>query len=80
MSLKETLANLSAWYRLAVVASAGWLLGSLAVIDPWESMMSGPGGLSSYNRWNEFFMVGALPVVALLGVLWIVSGFKKKSH
>ena len=82
MSIKEKLANLSVWLRLAVLASAVWLIGSLAEIDPWAhvGLVDRHGAMGSLNNWDEFFMIGVLPVVALWGAIWVISGIKKKAR
>lgn len=81
MSLKESLIRLSAWYRLAIVASVGWLIGALVIVDPWETLHSSAREVGySSNNWGDFFLVGVLPVVAFWGLLWVVAGIKKKDR
>jgi len=30
----------------------------------------------SYSNWDVFFLIGALPVIVLWGIIWIVRGFR----
>lgn len=72
MSIISMLSKLSGWYRLLIVSSVCWIIGALIVIDPWARY-----GRRSGNNWDEFLLVGILPVVIFLGLIWIVQGFNK---
>jgi hypothetical protein len=81
MSLKERLVNVSAWYRIGVVAAVAWLVGALGVIDPWQKLVHFSSfSLWRHSHWRSVLLIGVLPAVVILGGLWIVSGFRKKDR
>jgi len=76
------LSKLSVWFRLLIFISIVWVIGALIYTDPWYRSGTRGGGFSaprsySYSNWDEFFLIGILPVVVLWGIVWIVRGFKK---
>ena len=74
MKLFSRFSELSGWYRLLIVISIIWVIVALIGTNPW-TYSSSRGG--SYNNWDNFFLVGILPVAILWGVIWIRQGFKK---
>jgi hypothetical protein len=66
------LSKLSGWYRLLIVSSVCWIIGALIAIDPWTRY-----GRRAGNNWDEFLLVGILPIVIFWGLIWIVQGFRK---
>jgi hypothetical protein len=76
MSIISVLSKLSGWFRLLIVSSVIWIIGALVATDPWTRRGRRSG---SYSNWDDFFLVGILPVVVLWGIIWIVQGFKKGS-
>jgi len=75
MGLINSLATISVWYRLLIVASLVWVIFTLIETDPWTRNIS---GLGSRNNWDEFLSVGILPVLILWGIVWIIKGIKNK--
>jgi hypothetical protein len=51
--------------RLMILISILWVAGSFVVIEPYNR----------YRQWGEFVLVGLIPVISYLGILWVISGF-----
>ena len=50
-------------------------------VDPWYRSGTSSAGLRgirrySYSNWDDFFLIGVLPVIVLWGIIWIVRGFR----
>jgi hypothetical protein len=71
--MRKWISELSVWYRISVVISLIWIIGSLIGIEPWYRR----GGRGSYGNIDDFLLIGVLPVVIFWGLIWIVKGFKK---
>ena len=56
--------HLSAWLRLAILASVLWLLGALLYFRPWE------------GQWVTFGAFGVLPLVVAWGGFWVFVGYQ----
>lgn len=64
-----------------IFISAIWIIGVLIYINPWYrsgTTRSGLGGVRrySYSNWDDFFLIGVLPVIVLWGMIWIGRGFR----
>ncbi len=64
--------KITAWYRIFIVLSIGWIVCVLAGLEPWRRV----------SNQDDFLIIGILPVVLLWGIFWIVKGFKEseKKH
>jgi hypothetical protein len=51
--------------RLAILVTLFWILGSAAVLEPWQSDV------------HPFLYVGLAPVAALWGAAWVWFGYRK---
>lgn len=78
MKILPSFSNLSGWYRLWVVASVIWFVFALIYTDPWSRRMPDFVGGYTENNWNEFLVVGMMPLLFFWGIVWVVSGFKKR--
>jgi hypothetical protein len=58
-------ARLTAWTRLGILASFGWVLLATGYFKPWA------GG------WLLFVYIGVFPVLVAWGFRWVIAGFKK---
>jgi hypothetical protein len=56
--------------RLSVFVSVLWVVGSFVVLEPYNR----------YRQWTCFFVVGIIPVISYLGILWVISGFLPKKE
>jgi hypothetical protein len=56
--------QLSAWLRLAILASVIWLCGCLLYFRPWQGEYLG------------FAAVGGLPLVVAWGLRWVLAGYR----
>ena len=64
-----------------IFISAIWLFGVLVYINPWYQSGSGLGGGSyGHSNWNDFFLIGVIPIIVLWGIIWIVQGFRNTQN
>ena len=65
--------NLSYKERIAIVACMCWLVISLFFTDPFSQQYA---SRKTVNNWDMFAVIGLLPVVTILGIMWIRRGKK----
>ncbi len=65
-SLPGTIGLSRPWMRLALVASAGWIVAGLLVTTPWTGNVL------------RFVWLGLLPVAGGWAVGWVVAGFRRR--
>lgn len=62
----------TAFYRVLIVMSLLWLIIASNKADMW----------SSYGRFQvhfgKFLTLGILPLIVIWGIIWVISGIKKK--
>ena len=71
--------NLSYNERIAIVACMCWLVIALFITDPFSRerlgrSVEGVRVAYSVNNWDGFAVTGLLPVVTILGIMWIWRG------
>jgi len=54
--------------RLGVLISVLWVIGFFVELEPYKR----------FGSWADFVVIGVVPVISYLGILWVISGFLPK--
>ena len=76
MSFFSFFSKVSGWYRVLIATSIIWVIMALIHNSPLATHYS-RGRRVTYGYWDDFLIVGILPIAILWGIIWIVHGFKK---